>query len=91
MVRIGKAAERILMQAEALKTRRQRFIKPLELPGSKNLVMFDLEGLPPQRVTSAGMVTRMRQHNGYSSFIIHNFLVDNLGIIAYIIASFTLF
>jgi predicted RecB family nuclease len=48
MVRIGKAAERILLQAEALKTQKQRLIKPLELPVSKNMVMFDLEGLPPQ-------------------------------------------
>lgn len=48
MVRIGKAAERILLQAEALKTQKQWLIKPLELPVSKNMVMFDLEGLPPQ-------------------------------------------
>jgi predicted RecB family nuclease len=47
-VRIGKAAERILLQAEALKTQKQRLLKPLELPESENIVMFDLEGIPPQ-------------------------------------------
>jgi len=48
MVKIGKAAERILLQAEALKTKKHRLIKPLKLPVSRNMVMFDLEGLPPQ-------------------------------------------
>ncbi len=48
MVRVGSAAPRILLQAEALKTKREKLIAPLELPSAENMVMFDLEGLPPQ-------------------------------------------
>lgn len=47
-VKVGTAAERILLQAEALKSGKERRISPLELPSARNLVMFDLEGLPPQ-------------------------------------------
>ncbi len=48
MVRVGTAARRILLQAEALKTKSEKLIAPLQLPESDNMVMFDLEGLPPQ-------------------------------------------
>ena len=48
LVKVGKIAERILLQAEALKSKQHRLIKQLELPSSANMVMFDLEGLPPQ-------------------------------------------
>ena len=48
MVRVGVAAERILLQAEALKTGKERLLAPLNLPTTENMVMFDLEGLPPQ-------------------------------------------
>jgi predicted RecB family nuclease len=47
MVRIGITAERILQQAEALRTGKERLLHPLQLPQAENLVMFDLEGLPP--------------------------------------------
>lgn len=48
MVRVGEAAKRILLQAEALRSKQERLIAPLQLPSSDNMVMFDLEGLPPQ-------------------------------------------
>ncbi len=48
MVRVGVAAERILQQARALKSGKEKQIAPLKLPSAENLVMFDLEGLPPQ-------------------------------------------
>ena len=48
MVRVGVAAGRILLQADALKTNKETLIAPLNLPTSENMVMFDLEGLPPQ-------------------------------------------
>jgi predicted RecB family nuclease len=48
MVRVGSAAERILQQAEALRTGKERLLHPLKLPQAENMVMFDLEGLPPQ-------------------------------------------
>ena len=48
MVRVGTAAERILLQAEALRTGEERLLHPLQLPQAENMVMFDLEGLPPQ-------------------------------------------
>ncbi len=48
MVRVGTAATRILLQAEALKTGNEKLIAPLQLPENENMVMFDLEGLPPQ-------------------------------------------
>jgi predicted RecB family nuclease len=48
MVRVGSLAERILLQAEALKTNKEKLLAPLNLPTSDNMVMFDLEGLPPQ-------------------------------------------
>lgn len=48
MVRVGSAAERILQQAEALRSGKEKLLAPLKLPTADNLVMFDLEGLPPQ-------------------------------------------
>ncbi|HTK80844.1 MAG TPA: TM0106 family RecB-like putative nuclease [Bacteroidota bacterium] len=48
MVRVGSGAERILLQAEALTSGKEKLIAPLKLPAAENLVMFDLEGLPPQ-------------------------------------------
>lgn len=48
MVRVGVVAERILLQAEALKSKKENLIAPLNLPTAENMVMFDLEGLPPQ-------------------------------------------
>jgi len=48
MVRVGSGAERILQQAEALRTGKERLLHSLQLPQAENLVMFDLEGLPPQ-------------------------------------------
>lgn len=47
VVRIGKAASRILLQARALLSGEEKLLAPLALPTSDNLVMFDLEGLPP--------------------------------------------
>ena len=47
MVRIGKTAERILLEAEALRDNKEIQIAPVELPDSADMVMFDLEGLPP--------------------------------------------
>ena len=48
MVRVGAAAARILLQADALMQNKEKLIAPLRLPGAGNMVMFDLEGLPPQ-------------------------------------------
>jgi predicted RecB family nuclease len=48
MVRIGIAAERILQQAEALRSERETLLAPIVLPAAASMVMFDLEGLPPQ-------------------------------------------
>lgn len=48
MVRIGIAAERILQQAEALRSDRETLLAPIVLPAAASMVMFDLEGLPPQ-------------------------------------------
>jgi len=47
MAKIGKTAERILLEAEALRDKKEIQIAPVELPDSTNMVMFDLEGLPP--------------------------------------------
>ncbi|MCW5896714.1 MAG: TM0106 family RecB-like putative nuclease [Bacteroidetes bacterium] len=48
MVRVGGSAARILLQAGALKHNQEKLIAPLALPKAANMVMFDLEGLPPQ-------------------------------------------
>lgn len=47
MVRVGKSAKRILQQAEALRHNRELFLSTPQIPASDNMVMFDLEGLPP--------------------------------------------
>lgn len=48
MVRVGTAAEGILRSAECLAKGTEMVIAPPALPSGENLVMFDLEGLPPQ-------------------------------------------
>ncbi len=47
MVRVGTRAERILQQARALQANQELMLSPLDLPDVDNMVMFDLEGLPP--------------------------------------------
>ena len=46
--KVGKKAERILLNAEVLTTKQERILASPALPASENFVMFDLEGLPPQ-------------------------------------------
>ncbi len=46
--RVGKKAVGILLQAQAMIERREIVVKKPEIPISRNHVMFDLEGLPPQ-------------------------------------------
>jgi predicted RecB family nuclease len=48
MRKIGKSAKSILLHAEAMKTGKNIKIGNINLPNVDNLVMFDLEGLPPQ-------------------------------------------
>jgi len=48
MQKVGKNAKRILLQATAMVSKTDQLIAPPALPKSENLVMFDLEGLPPQ-------------------------------------------
>ncbi|MBI1808152.1 MAG: TM0106 family RecB-like putative nuclease [Ignavibacteria bacterium] len=48
MVRVGTTAERLLLQAEALTSGKEKLLAPLKLPIAEDMVMFDLEGLPPQ-------------------------------------------
>jgi predicted RecB family nuclease len=48
MRRVGSVAERILQGAQALATGRVVRAAPLELPDTPVMVMFDLEGVPPQ-------------------------------------------
>lgn len=48
MVRIGGAAKRILLSAEAIADKRDIWIQQPALAPSDNYVMFDCEGLPPQ-------------------------------------------
>ena len=47
-VRVGEAAASILRNAKALASGEEILLKKPEIPESKNYVMFDLEGLPPQ-------------------------------------------
>jgi len=47
MVRVGKAAERILLQAGVLEQNQERVLISPAVPNSPNYVMFDLEGMPP--------------------------------------------
>jgi predicted RecB family nuclease len=46
--KVGKKAERILLNAKVLTTKQERVLASPALPVSENFVMFDLEGLPPQ-------------------------------------------
>ena len=46
--KVGKKADRILLNAEVLTTKQERLLASPVLPASENFVMFDLEGLPPQ-------------------------------------------
>ncbi len=45
--KVGKKAQRILLQAQAMQEKRSILIKKINLPDSNNYVMFDLEGIPP--------------------------------------------
>jgi predicted RecB family nuclease len=70
MVRVGSSADRILLQAEALRTDKEKLLAPLALPSSENMVMFDLEGLPPQfdeldKVYLWGMQVYGRRHGKF--------------------------
>jgi len=44
---VGKAAARILLEAEVLEQNQERVLAPAGTPNFPNYVMFDLEGLPP--------------------------------------------
>ena len=46
--KVGKKADRILLNAEVLTTKQERLLASPVLPVSENFVAFDLEGLPPQ-------------------------------------------
>lgn len=46
--KVGKKAGSILLQAEAMRDKKEIFLKKPELPHFPDHVMFDLEGLPPQ-------------------------------------------
>ncbi len=46
--KVGKKADRILLNAEVLTTKQERLLASPALPASENFVAFDLEGLPPQ-------------------------------------------
>jgi predicted RecB family nuclease len=46
--KVGKIADRILLNAEVLITKQEQLLASPALPVSENFVMFDLEGLPPQ-------------------------------------------
>ena len=45
--KVGKAAERILVNAEVLLNDEERIIAPVVIAAHENNVMFDLEGMPP--------------------------------------------
>jgi predicted RecB family nuclease len=47
MARVGAAASKILMYAEALDGNSERVLTLPNIPNEPNFVMFDLEGLPP--------------------------------------------
>lgn len=46
--KVGKKADRILLNANVLTCRQEKLLASPSLPASENFVMFDLEGLPPQ-------------------------------------------
>jgi predicted RecB family nuclease len=45
--KVGKKAERILLQAQLLESGQEQVLAAPAIPFSKNYVMFDLEGMPP--------------------------------------------
>jgi len=45
--RVGRDASRILLQAKAMRDKRNTLLEKIQLPDSPNLVGFDLEGFPP--------------------------------------------
>jgi uncharacterized protein len=45
--KVGKAAERILVNAEVHVSGKDRIMGPVVIPAHENYVMFDLEGMPP--------------------------------------------
>jgi predicted RecB family nuclease len=45
--RVGKKAEKILLQADVLTSGKERMLAPIAIPAHDNYVIFDLEGLPP--------------------------------------------
>ncbi|MCK4395482.1 TM0106 family RecB-like putative nuclease [candidate division WOR-3 bacterium] len=45
--KVGKGAPRILLQAKAMKEKKNRLLGKVNLPDNSNLVMFDIEGFPP--------------------------------------------
>lgn len=45
--RVGKKAEKILLNAEVLCSGEERLLSPAAIPVHDNYVMFDLEGMPP--------------------------------------------
>ena len=45
--KVGKKAEKILVNAEVLATGTERLLNPAVIPAYPNYVMFDLEGMPP--------------------------------------------
>jgi len=46
--KVGKRARGILLQAKAMLENKEIVVQKPDIPPSKNYVMFDLEGLPPQ-------------------------------------------
>ena len=46
--KVGKKADRILLNAEVLTTKQERLLASPVLPATENFCMFDLEGSPPQ-------------------------------------------
>jgi predicted RecB family nuclease len=46
--KVGKKSTGILLQAKAMLEKKEIVVKKPDIPLSKNYVMFDLEGLPPQ-------------------------------------------
>lgn len=47
LAKVGKKAERILLQAQLLESGQERVIAIPQIPQFDNFVMFDLEGMPP--------------------------------------------
>ncbi len=45
--KVGSGAQRILLHAKAMKQKKNILLGKVDLPDNPNLVMFDIEGLPP--------------------------------------------